>query len=1390
MRARIGGVLGRAAVAFSLLTGLVAVAPAPAVADVRAGATSRVLAALVAAAPDWDDDEYAWYQQTLIDIARYDTEPEVRTAAQAALDLGTKAAVKAFVDTGWAAARAKATQRKSKNRKQVQDWARTGGAKVKEYANRALVGGDYAIGEFVAWGREVADLLDRPVADTQAERDRIRGRVEQMVAFGGPAVSAEGMAALGSGDPAAIDAFYRTGYAAAARSDFDNRETIRAAVEARNTALEQITAQAELAADAASGRASVLRANVEAMKLLDDALVAMQFGVKASRRADQILEEDKAARRNGKKGRTADLQSLLAEATNQARRASVAATEADGTVALAQTAAGKLIKSGQARGVDWAKVTIAAGSAIQAAAATAATAQHAAEATLADSLALDADASAQLHAKNAAKWLAAAQKQAQIAKNLAAVAQEQQKIAEAAAVRAAQQRKIADSAADRAGEHAAKARTARISAQAASANAVSKGNDAMTARADASAAAERENTAISRARAAGAELESATNRCIEAQKAYDTIMAALEKARAEAVAAGKDADAATADISAAADRARAAYNAAQAWADKAAAAAATARAEAQKASAAAKESRAAAAKAGQAALTAVRASDKAGLVAQGAVNAAETAKLDAQRTQTEAGAAVEESAQAVFNADVADQAAGAAAASAEVAVDRADTADYIAAQFAGVNADARRIMQVTSLAVTDSEDRQAAARKRADEAEAAADRATAAAVKAVDDVKPAYEAAAQAVQSARAAAKAANAAHAAAKDAIAEAKGANQAAARATRYEHSAWNDASMADGASRTASRAAAIANKAALDAEGMEKWAKEQTQKIHDFADTLGSKIREIRDEKVRQDAIAAEKRAFEENAEKGLATFVRCNQFHVAADCQKVLDFVKDKGKEAIDAGWNYLLTKAKCNAGDQAACQAMRDADERMAKFVGQVFVGVWEAAKGAWTGIKMLGDCMSWVVVGTDDPEFLEKCGKTVDAFKAMPAMLKEHPLELIHISEWRDNPGKALGMTIFDVGTFFIPGVGEVGGALSKFLSGVSSLLPKGLARLAEGVGVVDKFVAPLAAGTSKLPGGVAKLVNVTVKIENSQAKILDGIAIIDGVTYKLEGGSVKLTGAVEDLAFGTVQLQGGVVKLEGQIAKLDDVVVKVGKSKDSGPKPCGVVGAEACIGELPDGSWAGEEFGKRITLAKPFNDEAKKALDVARKNEPEITNRVKNVTTQVPGATPVGLEKRLKGPDSLKRKIVGDHEKHQNLSPAELVGAIKDNVRYTWTFKSEDYVMGVATGVRQLAREGFEFVSGWNGWATAAKPYRGLNTTWRDPRTGQFFEMQFHTKDSFVMNREEHPLYEKWRHPDSTPEEKAAARAESFKMWETVEMPVDADLLSENLIRELVATI
>jgi hypothetical protein len=108
----------------------------------------------------------------------------------------------------------------------------------------------------VAYAHELADQLDHPVTDSPADQNRIRTRVERMVALGGPTVMVEGVTALGTGDPTVIADFYRNGYAVAHRADFDMREWIRVAVEARNNALDEMGSAARTAAAAASAPVS------------------------------------------------------------------------------------------------------------------------------------------------------------------------------------------------------------------------------------------------------------------------------------------------------------------------------------------------------------------------------------------------------------------------------------------------------------------------------------------------------------------------------------------------------------------------------------------------------------------------------------------------------------------------------------------------------------------------------------------------------------------------------------------------------------------------------------------------------------------------------------------------------------------------------------------------------------------------------------------------------------------------------------------------------------------------------------------------------------------------------------------------------------------------------
>ncbi|MBU2668858.1 hypothetical protein KOI35_35645 [Actinoplanes bogorensis] len=1348
-----------------------------------------------AAAVDWTDDEADWYRSSVVDIATYAAEFEVRDAATAALAAGTTQALADFVDTGWAKSRLTASQRKTREKNQVKTWSTSGGTNVKRTANLALISGDFAISEYVAWGWEVADRLDRPVGDTEAERARIYARVEQMVTIGGPTVVAEGSQALASGDPATIAAFYTTGYAAANKTDWDNRERIRVAVETRNQNIEALTAAADAATGAARARADIVAANIRGLRYLEDALLAMRSAAAAANAADQVFEQDRINRPR-QPGRTALLEAHKGEAAAQANRAAQTALDMNQVIAQVQVAAKELTDSGQAHGQDWAQVTLSVGLAAQAAAHAAGTASQAATATLADSLALDADQNATLHANNAARWLTETRYQETVAAQRATVAKTQQKIAEDAAARAKTQRGVAEKAATSAKQHADNAKTLRADAERASSNAVSQAQIASAAQLDANEAVQREQAAINRVDRAGTELEAATSRCIAAEQQYNVITAALQKARDEATQAGQDADAATRDLQIQADRARDAYNAALAWAAKARAAADAARGEAEKASAAATKARNAAKAAQQSAQTARKASDKAGQAAADSVRAAENAEVGARRTQAEAEEAVREAGQAVVQADIAGDAAGSAAALAQMTVDRSGTATYIAARFAAINADARDALSVAAEALTVAEQQAAAAAKRAEEADKAAQHATKQAQDAVDDIKPAYESAARAIGSANTAIAAANQAYQAAIAATNDANGATTAANTATQWESVAWREAMIADNAAQNASLAAASAGRASASIDKAYAWAKSATAGIHTQAKKLADTLKGLQDEKAKQDAILREQQAFEDKVEDGILSYLKCSNYMTDA-CKHLWELVQPSLKSALDATKNHIALLGKCYTGDDAACDAAQANGDAVQDWFVQVGAGLWEAAKGFVTGLKALADCGSWVVVGLDGDYFRNNCGKTVEGFRQMPGLLKDHPLELIHITEWRENPGKAFGLTLFDVASFAIPGVGELGGALNKTLGGISNLLRLGLTRLPGGIGRIERFTVRVAEGAGEA-GKLAKITAIGVRIENGVAKFDDAIALIDNKAYSVGSTTARFDGAVGDLENAVVRLDGGVARIEDNVLTIRDLTLKIEKDVDfpETPRACGLplaakraaaaAAAVRCNGTQPDGSWEYTENGVDLALNQQDNAAVDAAIALAKKNEklvdPRFTKIVNDVKVKVEDprfASQRYWDLRLKAADSLKRKMAGHRADNPTVPMEDLLAKIGDNLRYTIEFNHFVYVGGVKAAVGLLKADGFQLVKWKNTWVPPkGMNYKGINSTWRDPQTGQLFEVQFHTPDSFWVNKAEHIYYEIGRLSDDAVGyglPATEARGISTGLWDTVKPPVGA---------------
>ncbi|MFG3282908.1 hypothetical protein [Streptomyces sp. NPDC048111] len=201
--------------------------------------------------------------------------------------------------------------------------------------------------------------------------------------------------------------------------------------------------------------------------------------------------------------------------------------------------------------------------------------------------------------------------------------------------------------------------------------------------------------------------------------------------------------------------------------------------------------------------------------------------------------------------------------------------------------------------------------------------------------------------------------------------------------------------------------------------------------------------------------------------------------------------------------------------------------------------------------------------------------------------------------------------------------------------------------------------------------------------------------------------------------------------------------------------------------GNLPDGSWEGPQG---LHLDPHTNAAADDFLHRAQTAEPDITDAVKSAADRVDHGKLNGLEYRMKGEDSLKRKIATALHEDPMLRPEDALADVKDSLRYTVELPAKDYAHGVQQAVDDFRSRGFENVTFKNTWDSAG--YKGINSTWRDPVSGQVFEVQFHTPESFTAKMDGHLLYEQERLPGIAHDELAAIRAEQSALFGKVPVP------------------
>jgi hypothetical protein len=201
-----------------------------------------------------------------------------------------------------------------------------------------------------------------------------------------------------------------------------------------------------------------------------------------------------------------------------------------------------------------------------------------------------------------------------------------------------------------------------------------------------------------------------------------------------------------------------------------------------------------------------------------------------------------------------------------------------------------------------------------------------------------------------------------------------------------------------------------------------------------------------------------------------------------------------------------------------------------------------------------------------------------------------------------------------------------------------------------------------------------------------------------------------------------------------------------------------------------PSGSWHGE--GNRV-LERAANDRVEAACDrIAERERDKISPAMRAVESQDPDRHLVGFDDRRKDRDRIKEKVFDKMEEF-DFSPEEATSSVSDTIRYTFQYRETRYTQGVWADIEHLKGQGFELHKLRNDWS--GEEYKGVNSQWIEPDTGQRFEVQFHTHISYEAKQLTHDAYERLRTYPADEFEKMVLKAFQRKVSSEVPIPLGA---------------
>jgi hypothetical protein len=195
-------------------------------------------------------------------------------------------------------------------------------------------------------------------------------------------------------------------------------------------------------------------------------------------------------------------------------------------------------------------------------------------------------------------------------------------------------------------------------------------------------------------------------------------------------------------------------------------------------------------------------------------------------------------------------------------------------------------------------------------------------------------------------------------------------------------------------------------------------------------------------------------------------------------------------------------------------------------------------------------------------------------------------------------------------------------------------------------------------------------------------------------------------------------------------------------------------------------GSWRGES---NRSLKPEANGRVEAACDqIADRERQKISPAMRAIESQDPDRHLIGFEHRIKGRDRIKDKVCRGM-RNFGRSPEQAISRVPDAIRYTFEYREARYTQGVWTDIGRLKNEGFELHNLWNAWSK--DQYKGINSQWIDPESGQRFEVQFHTRISFEAKQLTHPAYERLR--TRQPDKFEQMVLEAFQKKVSADVPV-----------------